>query len=254
MRQGVSYRQLHFALSGLKLMNSQATLSRELALRIGLAARALPDTDAKHLLSVLTACVGVPLTEEKIAGIDLKTFKTALAGDSEVDEPLLTHALSILSADLHSHAGAWERESYAEGDMPGSVRIACASNEGLHVDGHFGSCSQFLVYQVSAAESRLIDIRNAEIPKGLEVDDKNLFRAELVQDCQVLYIASVGGPAAAKIVKLGIHLMKLSGIETIVDIIAQLQTVIAGTPPPWLAKVMGIEAADRFRFEREATG
>jgi hypothetical protein len=48
--------------------------------------------------------------------------------------------------------------------------------------------------------------------------------------------------------------MKLSVIEPIAEIIAQLQTVLAGTPPPWLAKVMGIEASDRFRFEREATG
>jgi len=46
-------------------MNSQAALSRELALRIGLAAHALPDTDAKRLLSVLTDCIDLPLTEEK---------------------------------------------------------------------------------------------------------------------------------------------------------------------------------------------
>jgi hypothetical protein len=48
--------------------------------------------------------------------------------------------------------------------------------------------------------------------------------------------------------------MKLSAIEPIADVIDQLQAVIAGTPPPWLAKAMGIEASDRFRFEREATG
>jgi hypothetical protein len=107
---------------------------------------------------------------------------------------------------------------------------------------------------VSADEARLIDIRATDIPQGLEVDDKNLFRAELIEDCQVIYMASVGGPAAAKIVKLGIHPIKLTGIESIADIIGQLQSVISGTPPPWLAKVMGIEASDRFRFEREATG
>ncbi|WP_340120761.1 nitrogen fixation protein NifX [Methylobacter svalbardensis] len=236
-------------------MNSQTTLSRELALRIGLAARALPDTDAKRLLSVLTNCIGLPITEEKIVGINLKALKTAVAGEFlDVDEPLLTHALSILKSGLHSHAGVQERQAYVDGDMPGSVRIACASNDGINVDGHFGSCSQFMVYQISADEARLIDIRNPDIPKGLEVDDKNVFRAELIQDCQVLYIASVGGPAAAKIVKLGIHPMKLPGIDTIADIIDQLQTVIAGTPPPWLAKVMGIDATNRFRFEREATG
>jgi nitrogen fixation protein NifX len=232
-------------------MNSQAELSRELALRIGLAARALPDTDAKRLLSVLTDCIGLPITEEKIVGIDLNTLKTAKAGEFiDVDEPLLTHALSILKSGLNIP----KQQAYIDGDMPGSVRIACASNDGINVDGHFGSCSQFMIYQVSADEARLIDIRDTDIPDGLDVEDKNVFRAELIKDCQVLYIASVGGPAAAKIVKLGIHPMKLPGIESIAEIIDQLQTVIAGTPPPWLAKVMGIEANDRFRFEREATG
>lgn len=232
-------------------MDSQS-ISRELALRIGLAARALPDTDAKRLLSVLTDCIGLPITEQKIVGIHLNTLKTALAGEfSDVDEPLLTHALSILKSGLN----APEQQTYANGDMPGSVRIACASNDCINVDGHFGSCNQFMIYQVSADEARLIDIRNTGIPDNLEVDDKNVFRAELIKDCQVLYIASVGGPAAAKIVKLGIHPIKLSAIDPITEVVDQLQRVIAGTPPPWLAKVMGIDATDRFRFEREeATG
>lgn len=232
-------------------MNSQAALSRELALRIGLAARALPDTDAKRLLSVLTDCIGLPITEEKLAGIHLNTLKTAKAGEFiDVDEPLLTHALSILKSGLNVP----KQQAYVDGDMPGSVRIACASNDGINVDGHFGSCSQFLVYQVSGDEARLIDVRHTDIPGDLDVEDKNVFRAELIRDCQVLYVASVGGPAAAKIVKLGIHPIKLSVVDSIQEVIGQLQSVIAGTPPPWLAKVMGIEANDRFRFEREATG
>jgi nitrogen fixation protein NifX len=231
-------------------MDSQA-ISRELALRIGLAARALPDTDVKRLLSVLTDCIGLPITEQKIAGINLETLKTALAGEFiDVDEPLLTHALSILKSGLNIP----KQQAYVDGDMPGSIRIACASNDGINVDGHFGSCSQFMIYQVSADEARLIDIRDTAIPDGLEVEDKNVFRAELIQDCQVLYIASVGGPAAAKIVKLGIHPIKLSAIDPIAVVLDQLQNVIAGTPPPWLAKVMGIEASDRFHFEREAAG
>jgi nitrogen fixation protein NifX len=237
-------------------MSRQDTLSRELALRIGLAARALPDTDARRLFKVLTDCVGLPITEEKIGNINLKSLKTAQEGEfSDIDDALLKKAVHILKHEVESVATRKpEIVSLAEGDMPGSVRIACASNDAINVDGHFGSCSQFMIYQVSADETRLIDIRATDIPDGLVVDDKNRYRAELIQDCQVLYMASVGGPAAAKIVKLGIHPIKLPGIESIVDIVAQLQTVIAGTPPPWLAKVMGIEASDRFRFEREATG
>ena len=237
-------------------MSSQDTLSRELALRIGLAARALPDTDAKRLFTVLTHCVGLPITEDKIGSINLKTFKTAQEGKfSDIDDVLLKKALHILKHDVEVVESVKPKIlGLSEGDMPGSVRIACASNDAISVDGHFGSCSQFMIYQVSAEETRLIDIRSTDIPEGLEVDDKNKYRAELIKDCQVLYIASVGGPAAAKIVKLGIHPMKLPNIESIADIIGQLQTVIAGTPPPWLAKVMGIEASNRFRFEREATG
>jgi len=41
-------------------MSSQDMLSEKLALRIGLAARALPDTDAKRLFKVLTDCVHLP--------------------------------------------------------------------------------------------------------------------------------------------------------------------------------------------------
>ena len=237
-------------------MSSQDMLSRELALRIGLAARALPDTDARRLFKVLTNCVGLSITEDKLAGINLKTFKAAQGGEfSDMDDVLLLKALHILKTNAETGEVVKPKiDAYSEGDMPGSVRIACASNDAINVDGHFGSCTQFVVYQVSADEARLIDIRSTDIPDGLEVDDKNLFRAELIEDCQVIYMASVGGPAAAKIVKLGIHPIKLTGIETITGIIGQLQTVIAGTPPPWLAKVMGIEATDRFRFEREATG
>ena len=113
-----------------------------------------------------------------------------------------------------------------------------------------------MIYQVSATDAQLIGIRTPDEANHPEIEDKNTYRAELIKDCQVLYIASVGGPAAAKIVKIGIHPLKLSSIESIVDVIQQLQAVIAGTPPPWLAKVMGIDANQRFRFEREeeATG
>ena len=38
---------------------------------------------------------------------------------------------------------------YQEGDMPNSIRIAVASNTGEQLDGHFGSCHRYLIYQLS---------------------------------------------------------------------------------------------------------
>jgi nitrogen fixation protein NifX len=234
---------------------SQIALSRDVALRIGLAARSLPDTDAQGLLRVLTSELGLPLTEEKLASMKFNTFKTALEGEyADIDESLLKQAIHSLKHSVAESGEIFQPtiSPYEEGDMPGSVRVACASDDGFNIDGHFGSCKQFLIYQVSAEESRLVDIRSTHIPADLK-DDKNLLRAELINDCQVLYIASVGGPAAAKIVKLGIHPLKLNETQSISSILAQLQTVLAGTPPPWLAKVMGIAADERVRFEREAS-
>ncbi|RIZ66512.1 MAG: nitrogen fixation protein NifX [Methylococcales bacterium] len=230
-------------------MSGQDTITRELALRIGLAARAWPDIDAKGLFILLTDYLGLPLTEQKIAGITLKDLKTLQTdGVSRLEEDLLLQLLNTLQTPVDTSEPI---QAYQEGDLPGSIRLAFASNDRLNVDGHFGSCKQFMIYQVSACVAQLIDVRTPKEIANLEIEDKNTYRAELINDCQVVYMVSVGGPAAAKIVKQGIHPLKLSDIESISDVILQLQAVIAGTPPPWLAKVMGIEASQRFKFERE---
>jgi nitrogen fixation protein NifX len=236
---------------------SQNALSRELALRIGLAARALPDTTIQRLMTVLTAELGLPITEEKLATLNLKTLKTAHEGEfSEVEEPLLkkaVHALKHPASENSSDPNMPVIAPYSEGELPSSIRIACASDDTQKVDGHFGSCKQFMIYQVSASEARLIDVRDTQQASEFE-EDKNRFRSELIQDCQVLYLVSVGGPAAAKIIKLGIHPIKLPAITPIAEVLAELQQVLAAKPPPWLAKVMGINPEARFiaREEEEA--
>ncbi len=141
-------------------------------------------------------------------------------------------------------------EPYAEGDLPGSIRVACASNGGEALDGHFGSCQRFLIYQVAASGFRLIDARDIDDSSEQVRDDKNAFRAELIKDCQVLYVASIGGPAAAKVVKRDIHPIKFPSGGNAREQIAALSAVLADKAPPWLAKVMGQNQDERIRFER----
>ncbi|MDP3010011.1 MAG: nitrogen fixation protein NifX [Methylococcales bacterium] len=233
---------------------SQNALSRELALRIGLAARALPDTTIQRLMTVLTAELGLPLTEDKLATLNLKTLKAAGDGEfSEIEEPLLKKAVHVLkhpASEDRSDSSVPVIAPYNEGDLPNSIRIACASDDVQKVDGHFGSCTQFMIYQVSANEARLIDVRDTAQFSEFE-EDKNRFRSELIRDCQVLYLVSVGGPAAAKIIKLGIHPIKLPEVTHITEVLAELQRVLAAKPPPWLAKVMGINPEARFVAHEE---
>ncbi|MDD5394358.1 MAG: NifB/NifX family molybdenum-iron cluster-binding protein [Thiothrix sp.] len=134
---------------------------------------------------------------------------------------------------------------YTDGEMPDSIRIACASNSGDLLNGHFGSCERFLVYQVSQTAQRLIDVR--EIGDDEAAEDKNAYRADLIKDCQVLFIASVGGPAAAKIIKKGIHPIKQPTVVPCSELLDKLQLALAN-PSPWLGKVMGKDAQARARF------
>jgi nitrogen fixation protein NifX len=224
-----------------------AELSRELALRIGLAARELPDTDPRRLIHVLTACVGLPLTESKLNNLKVKDLKTAADGEfADLNQEMLKSALNQLKGTDAVSADLPAIEAFTEGDMPNSVRVAFASNTVDRLDGHFGSCARFFIYQVSKDEKRLIDIRfTHNIVETDLTDDKNAFRSDLIKDCHLLYVVSIGGPPAAKVVKAGVHPVKMPEGLTIAEVITQLQTVLMGTPPPWLAKIMGISSPKR---------
>jgi len=231
-------------------MNSP--MNRETALRIALAARAMPGISVGQLLEILHQRIDGELTEESLQTVTVTDLKTGFASaDGEEDGedigiglPAMKDAVRILWGEHVSEAlpQPVALDSLAEG----SIRVAIASNNGERLDGHFGSCLRFLIYQVSPSGKALVAIRSA-----LEADfaeDKNAYRAELIADCQVLYVVSIGGPAAAKVVKTGIYPMKKIDGGQAEEILAELQQVMASAPPPWLAKLLGIAAEQRVRF------
>ncbi|MGB5446868.1 MAG: NifB/NifX family molybdenum-iron cluster-binding protein [Psychromonas sp.] len=117
------------------------------------------------------------------------------------------------------------------------LQIAFASSDGKTVDGHFGSCEKFYIYRLDAQHIEDLGMRNAEGGRGSE---KNAFRASLIKDCQLMFCASIGGPAAAKVIRAGIHPLKSKDNPTIADQLLELQQrVNSGALPPWLAKQMG---------------
>jgi len=224
---------------------SQSTLSRELALGIGLAARALPNTDPKRLVTLLAKELGLPLTASKLKTLTVSQLQKLLeqTKSQRYSQHVVTSALAHLHAidelDETDNKLA-EIQSYQIGDMPHSIRLAVTSDNGISINGQFSTCDHYYIYQLSPQEHRLIDIRKVELTAGLKAEQKQQYRAELIQDCQVLYSLAIGGQAAAKVVKQGVHPMKISGQADIADIIEQLQQVLVSSPPPWLAKIMGL--------------
>ena len=232
-------------------MNSPASMNRETALRIALAARALPGLEVRQLLDILYQRVNGPLTEESLQNVTVTDLKIGLAG-SEEDVDMLDTPMTALKDAVRILWGETEVDALptpvALDQVPeNSIRIAVASNNGEQLDGHFGSCLRFLVYQVSPESVDLVDIRSA-LDSDL-AEDKNAFRADLINDCQVMCVVSIGGPAAAKVVRAGIYPLKKPQGGNARDVLADLQRVMAGNPPPWMAKLLGKSAEERVRFE-----
>jgi nitrogen fixation protein NifX len=138
-------------------------------------------------------------------------------------------------------------QPYQPGDLPGSLRVAFCSNDGEGLDGHFGSCLRFLIYQVARQEARLIELREAPVPAGPLRGEENIMqRVNLISDCHLLYVLSIGGPAAARVVHRGVHPLKRAQAGPIRQELDALREVLASGPPPWLARIIAAPVTGEF--------
>ncbi len=121
-----------------------------------------------------------------------------------------------------------------------AIRVACASNHGERLDGHFGSAQRFLIFDVGPERIDLVEIRTVS---SLHDAAAPVQRLALIDDCQLLYVAEIGGPAAARVTRRGIHPLKIADGAGASSHLERLQNVLADRPPPWLAKHLGRPAA-----------
>ena len=226
------------------------SMTREAALRIGLAARELNGMGVSGLVLALAGKLGLPLTEGKLATLTVAELRLVLLGDDSpaaisFNEENLNQAVQLMWGNNVPGSDLPPLDAYREGDMPQAIRVACASNSEENIDGHFGSCERFLIYQVSVDELRLLAVRPTL--EAEQAEDRNVARANLIADCQVVYVQSIGGPAAAKVVRAGVHPVKIQRSTPAREIMARLQETLH-KPPPWLAKAMGVKAPSLEKF------
>lgn len=194
-------------------MSSAQGLSEHVALRIGLASRLIShQVSLDAFVGILIRAVGRPITPQRLARLRLKRFRDA--GRSAFSGLPDDELRSVLTA-LKDHQEAQQTmiralpsiQAYEPGDLPGSIRVASASNRSDRVDAPFGSCERYLIYQVSAADVRLIDIRHQHLGQNqsqrsvqkthLTREEKYRRRIQRIQDCHVVCAMTIGSPAAA---------------------------------------------------------
>ena len=214
----------------------ESQISNEAALRISMASKSLPDVDTKSFVGLLLQHLGEPLSEQKLLSISPKSFRILMASiDEKINRQSITQALAVLTSQ---ELTLQPLPTVAIGDaLPGpKLRIAVTSNQGELLDGHFGSCLRVLIYEVNAIGSQLVDIRELDSQtKGEKRTDKLI---TLIQDCHIVFTLSIGGPAAAKVTRANIHPVKKLGAMEAELVLNDLNQVIAGTPPPWIDKLL----------------
>lgn len=125
------------------------------------------------------------------------------------------------------------------------MKVAFATSDMEWIDAHFGKSGQFAIYEVSRdgyEMSELLKINDEELTGP---QDKNDQIAQIIagKDVKILYLASIGPTAAAKVVKNRIHPMKITDDTKISDACDRLVTMLQGNPPPWIKRIIEKENA-----------
>ena len=135
------------------------------------------------------------------------------------------------------------------------MKVAFCTENMIDIDAHFGWAKKIAIYEVLPESSQLLEVAHFE--GELEEDgteDKLLPKLEAIRDCAILYVTAIGGSAAAKVVNLKVHPVKVpenKGTQPIAETILRLQEVLKGTPPPWLRKALLKGQERSFDFSEE---
>ena len=124
------------------------------------------------------------------------------------------------------------------------MKVAFATTDGCLVDEHFGRAGRFAILEfTTAGYTRLPDLvfaegRDAAVEgtrgQGDVHDNAIEQKVERLRDCRLVYMTAIGGPAAARMARLGIMPVKVPERTVIVEMAERLLEQVRTAPPPWL--------------------
>jgi nitrogen fixation protein NifX len=119
------------------------------------------------------------------------------------------------------------------------MKVAFATQDLKRVDAHFGWAKNIAIYEIGPETHEFVEA--IQFDGDLKEDgneDKLAPKIDAIKDCAILYVAAIGGSGAARVVANNIHPMKVNQPENIEDLLAKLEEVLRGVPPPWLRKAL----------------
>jgi nitrogen fixation protein NifX len=120
------------------------------------------------------------------------------------------------------------------------MKIAFTTSDQVHINAHFGSARKIDVYDVNTDGYTFLEtLRFDGDLKEDGNEDKLLPKIEALIDCTIVYVSTIGGSAAARLIKNRITPVKAQSEEQeITDVLSHLVETLNGSPPPWLRKAL----------------
>ena len=135
--------------------------------------------------------------------------------------------------------------------LENAMKVAFATKDMEEINAHFGGAKEFVVYNVSKEGFGLDGVVKTDTSE-LDGDSKTDFKVKALEGVNIMYCESIGGTAAAKVIRSGIHPMKVQEPRKIEEVLQELVTMINGNPPPWVKRIMKIETEEDPRLARWA--
>jgi len=148
-------------------------------------------------------------------------------------------------------------ENKADVGIPNGLRIAFATTDKHRVDAHFGSAPAIMIYEVGTQAYRFLEAIEFDVVSeengehGSESEDRIGAKVAAISGCAMLFVHAIGGGAAARVVNGRVYPIKVAVPEAITSIIERVQTMLRGTPPPWLRKLMSKKTSSDFDFAED---
>jgi nitrogen fixation protein NifX len=148
--------------------------------------------------------------------------------------------------------GYW-RFNHAEIRRIKPVKIAFATQDLVHINAHFGSAKQMAVYNVSPEGYEFLE--TICFDGKLDEDgneDKLVPKIEALSNCTIVYVAAIGGSAAARLIRKRVTPVKSRNeADKITQVLEDLVTTLKGNPPPWLRKALQQQEKSLEGFDEE---
>lgn len=130
-----------------------------------------------------------------------------------------------------------------------TMKVAFATKDMETINAHFGGAKEFVVYNLGTDGFELSGVIKTDT-SSLSGDDKTDFKVQALQGINIMYCESIGGTAAAKVIRGGINPMKVQEPRRIEDVLKELLVMVNDNPPPWVKRIMNIETIEDPRLAR----